>query len=136
MKRFMTFYFEMITFQHASPDVDRMLIGNKCDCESRRQISRANGERVTKDSNWNLDFYDVFTFFGRVQLATEYGIKLMEVSAKENIVSRIGSKTNRKTNECVVLFSCRMSMKPFLLLLAISKAEWNAQKFNQLYILI
>ncbi|VDP12354.1 unnamed protein product [Onchocerca flexuosa] len=49
--------------EHASSDVDRMIIGNKCDIEERRQVSRERGE----------------------QLAIEYGTKFMETSAKANI---------------------------------------------------
>ncbi|MCP9260353.1 RAB8A [Dirofilaria immitis] len=49
--------------EHASSDVDRMIIGNKCDVEERRQVSRERGE----------------------QLAIEYGTKFMETSAKANI---------------------------------------------------
>lgn len=32
--------------EHASSDVDRMIIGNKCDIEERRQVSRERGEQV------------------------------------------------------------------------------------------
>ncbi|VDN41034.1 unnamed protein product [Gongylonema pulchrum] len=49
--------------EHASSDVDRMIIGNKCDAEERRQVSRERGE----------------------QLAIEYGTKFLETSAKANI---------------------------------------------------
>ncbi|CAF2123051.1 unnamed protein product [Rotaria magnacalcarata] len=49
--------------EHASAEVERMLIGNKCDMQDKRQVSREKGEH----------------------LATEYGIKFMETSAKGNI---------------------------------------------------
>lgn len=49
--------------EHASSDVERMVLGNKCDMVDRRQVSRERGE----------------------QLAIEYGIKFMETSAKANI---------------------------------------------------
>jgi Ras-related protein Rab-8A len=49
--------------EHASSDVDRIIIGNKCDVDDRRQVSRERGE----------------------QLAIEYGTKFMETSAKANI---------------------------------------------------
>ncbi|CAF0802357.1 unnamed protein product [Didymodactylos carnosus] len=48
---------------HASADVERMLIGNKCDMADKRQVSRDKSD----------------------QLAMEYGIKFMETSAKANI---------------------------------------------------
>ncbi|CAF0736150.1 unnamed protein product [Rotaria sordida] len=49
--------------EHASAEVERMLIGNKCDMQDKRQVSREKGEH----------------------LAMEYGIKFMETSAKGNI---------------------------------------------------
>ena len=33
-------------FQHASAEVERMLIGNKCDMQDKRQVSRDKGEHV------------------------------------------------------------------------------------------
>uniref|UniRef100_A0A8C6SHI3 Ras-related protein Rab-13 n=1 Tax=Neogobius melanostomus TaxID=47308 RepID=A0A8C6SHI3_9GOBI len=44
-------------------DVERMVLGNKCDVNDKRQVSKEKGER----------------------LALEYGIKFMETSAKANI---------------------------------------------------
>jgi len=49
--------------EHASADVEKMILGNKCDMNDRRQVSRERGE----------------------QLAIEYGIKFMETSAKASI---------------------------------------------------
>lgn len=49
--------------EHASEDVERMLIGNKCDMEDKRLISEERGKKV----------------------AEENGIKFFETSAKENI---------------------------------------------------
>jgi len=49
--------------EHASEDVERMLIGNKCDMEDKRLISEERGRKV----------------------AEENGIKFFETSAKENI---------------------------------------------------
>ncbi|XP_064646007.1 ras-related protein Rab-8A-like isoform X1 [Lineus longissimus] len=51
------------TSQHASADVEKMVLGNKCDMNDRRQVSRERGE----------------------QLAVEYGIKFLETSAKASI---------------------------------------------------
>ncbi|CAJ0948682.1 unnamed protein product, partial [Mesorhabditis belari] len=48
--------------EHASQDVERMIIGNKCDMEDRRVVSRDRGQ----------------------QLSIEYGTKFMETSAKLN----------------------------------------------------
>lgn len=48
--------------EHASADVERMLIGNKCDMNDKRQVAKERGEK----------------------LAIEYGMKFMETSAKLN----------------------------------------------------
>ncbi|XP_053156706.1 ras-related protein Rab-8A isoform X1 [Hemicordylus capensis] len=49
--------------EHASPDVEKMILGNKCDMNHKRQVSREQGEK----------------------LAVSFGIKFMETSAKANI---------------------------------------------------
>lgn len=49
--------------EHASEDVERMLIGNKCDMDDKRLISEERGKNV----------------------ASENGIKFFETSAKDNI---------------------------------------------------
>ena len=56
--------------KHASSDVEKMVLGNKCDMEDRRLVSKERG----------------------TQLATEYGIKFMETSAKASInVEEVGT---------------------------------------------
>uniref|UniRef100_A0ABI7YYP9 small monomeric GTPase n=1 Tax=Felis catus TaxID=9685 RepID=A0ABI7YYP9_FELCA len=49
--------------EHASADVEKMILGNKCDVNDKRQVSKERGEK----------------------LALDYGIKFMETSAKANI---------------------------------------------------
>uniref|UniRef100_A0A8C1J5J2 small monomeric GTPase n=1 Tax=Cyprinus carpio TaxID=7962 RepID=A0A8C1J5J2_CYPCA len=49
--------------EHASADVEKMILGNKCDINEKRQVSKDRGEK----------------------LALEYSIKFMETSAKANI---------------------------------------------------
>lgn len=49
--------------ENASADVEKMLLGNKCELEEKRQVTREKGE----------------------QLAIEYGIKFIETSAKASI---------------------------------------------------
>ncbi|XP_030232290.1 ras-related protein Rab-8B isoform X1 [Gadus morhua] len=49
--------------EHASSDVERMILGNKCDMNDKRQVSRERGEK----------------------LAIDYGIKFLETSAKSGI---------------------------------------------------
>uniref|UniRef100_A0A158PP07 Ras-related protein Rab-8A n=1 Tax=Anisakis simplex TaxID=6269 RepID=A0A158PP07_ANISI len=84
--------------EHASSDVDRMIIGNKCDIEERRQVSRERGE----------------------QLAIEYGTKFLETSAKANInveeafftlARDIKLKTERATHQSTTQNSGRISME-------------------------
>lgn len=41
--RLILFFF----LQHASAEVERMLIGNKCDMQDKRQVSREKGEHVS-----------------------------------------------------------------------------------------
>ncbi|NXM54749.1 RAB10 protein, partial [Illadopsis cleaveri] len=48
---------------HANEDVERMLLGNKCDMEDKRVVPKAKGE----------------------QIAREHGIRFFETSAKANI---------------------------------------------------
>lgn len=49
--------------EHASADVEKMVLGNKCDMNDKRVVSKESGET----------------------LAVEYGIKFMETSAKASI---------------------------------------------------
>jgi len=49
--------------EHASSDVEKMVLGNKCDMNDRRQVTKEKGEA----------------------LAVEFGIKFMETSAKASI---------------------------------------------------
>ncbi|KAI0233469.1 Ras-related protein Rab-8A [Lamellibrachia satsuma] len=49
--------------EHASTDVEKMILGNKCDMNERRQVSKERGEA----------------------LAVEHGIKFVETSAKNSI---------------------------------------------------
>eukprot|EP01137_Pigoraptor_chileana_P004619 Opistho-2@46498 len=49
--------------QHAAEDVEKMILGNKCDIEDKRMVTKERGQK----------------------LADEYGIKFLETSAKANI---------------------------------------------------
>ncbi|MEQ2174668.1 Ras- protein Rab-8B, partial [Goodea atripinnis] len=49
--------------EHASADVEKMMLGNKCDMNDKRQVSKERGEK----------------------LAVDYGIKFLETSAKSSI---------------------------------------------------
>ncbi|MED6273785.1 Ras- protein Rab-8B [Characodon lateralis] len=49
--------------EHASSDVEKMILGNKCDMTDRRQVSKDRGEK----------------------LAIDYGVKFLETSAKSGL---------------------------------------------------
>lgn len=36
----------MFVLQHASADVEKMILGNKCDMNDKRQVSKERGEKV------------------------------------------------------------------------------------------
>ncbi|XP_052372597.1 LOW QUALITY PROTEIN: ras-related protein Rab-8B-like [Oncorhynchus keta] len=72
--------------EHASSDVERMILGNKCDMNDKRQVSKERGEK----------------------LAIDYGIKFLETSAKSSLnveesfftLGRdIMTRLNRKIND-------------------------------------
>lgn len=37
----------MFSTQHASADVEKMILGNKCDINEKRQVSKDRGEKVS-----------------------------------------------------------------------------------------
>ncbi|XP_037539457.1 ras-related protein Rab-8B [Nematolebias whitei] len=49
--------------EHASSDIEKMILGNKCDMTDRRQVSKDRGEK----------------------LAIDYGVKFLETSAKSGL---------------------------------------------------
>ncbi|XP_053393908.1 ras-related protein Rab-10-like [Mercenaria mercenaria] len=49
--------------EHANEDVEKMILGNKCDMEDKRQVSKDRGDAI----------------------AREHGIPFLETSAKANI---------------------------------------------------
>lgn len=72
--------------EHASSDVERMILGNKCDMNDKRQVSKERGEK----------------------LAIDYGIKFLETSAKTSInveesfitlAKDIMARLNKKMND-------------------------------------
>uniref|UniRef100_A0A8C4KSA0 small monomeric GTPase n=1 Tax=Equus asinus asinus TaxID=83772 RepID=A0A8C4KSA0_EQUAS len=65
--------------EHASADVEKMILGNKCDVNDKRQVSKERGEK----------------------LALDYGIKFMETSAKANInVENVSTGPCGETQAC------------------------------------
>lgn len=67
--------------EHANEDVERMILGNKCDMTDKRVVSKERGEAVSNDKI-NSIFCNNYKF---LQIAREYGIRFMETSAKANI---------------------------------------------------
>ncbi|CAL8070042.1 unnamed protein product [Orchesella dallaii] len=71
--------------EHANEDVEKMILGNKCDMDDNRQVQKERGDAI----------------------ALEHGIKFMETSAKNNInidrafhelAEAILNKTSRETS--------------------------------------
>ena len=44
-------FFNSFSFKHASPDVERLLVGNKADMESRRVVPKERGEQLGQQQN-------------------------------------------------------------------------------------
>ena len=42
----MYMYFVLMFLQHANEDVEKMILGNKCDMEDKRQVSKERGDTV------------------------------------------------------------------------------------------
>lgn len=40
------YYISLLLIQHASADVEKMVLGNKCDINDKRQVSKDRGEKV------------------------------------------------------------------------------------------
>lgn len=57
------YYYCNIFLQHANEDVEKMILGNKCDMEDKRVVNKTRGEGI----------------------AREHGISFLETSAKANI---------------------------------------------------
>ena len=49
---------DWLSLQHASSDVERMILGNKCDMNDKRQVSKERGEKVRAlNGDGALHFY-------------------------------------------------------------------------------
>ena len=62
--------------EHSTADVRRMIVGNKCDMDEKRQVSRDRGESVSHSSCASQR---------PLQLAIEHACKFIEASAKANV---------------------------------------------------
>lgn len=51
------------SFQHASSDVEKMILGNKCDMNDRRQVSKERGEKVR-----SLTSYKLLQYFTQIEI--------------------------------------------------------------------
>ena len=63
--------------QHASDDVEKMILANKCDMEDKRVVTKEQGQKARHCSR-KIAIHPV-------QLAAEFGVMFQETSAKENI---------------------------------------------------
>lgn len=89
-----TYIIGLFLLKHASSDVERMILGNKCDMNDKRQVSKARGEQVGIRASlttlilvisvYLLLVEDCKQLLVAVQLAVEYGVKFMETSAKSS----------------------------------------------------
>ena len=70
--------------EHASADVEKMILGNKCDMNDRRQVNRKYNANQIHISSEITTSFQVSKERGN-ELAIEYGIKFMETSAKASI---------------------------------------------------
>lgn len=61
-----------------------MILGNKCDVEDKRAVSKEKGEMVIINY-LNVWFLCNFSYGIWFQIAREHGIRFMETSAKANI---------------------------------------------------
>lgn len=80
--------------QHANEDVEKMILGNKCDMSDKRVVSKERGEAVSRSRNRSREqnkvekiiSESVYLFsLSLSQIAREHGIRFMETSAKSNI---------------------------------------------------
>ena len=81
-------YYSSQQWQHALPYVSVMILGNKCDLEDDREVSEERGRMVSSDE------YCKCVCHLHKQLAAEYGVTFMEVSAKTgHNVERVSTDT-------------------------------------------
>ncbi|ELW67098.1 Ras-related protein Rab-8A [Tupaia chinensis] len=71
--------------EHASADVEKMILGNKCDVNDKRQVSKERGEKLALDYGIKFMETSAKANINVENLALDYGIKFMETSAKANI---------------------------------------------------
>ena len=78
--------------KHASDDISRILVGNKCDLESQRQVSFEEGQ----------------------ELADHYNVRFMETSAKDskNVEQAFTLMTREIKNKVAVTQSNRTPAQP------------------------
>ncbi|XP_038640263.1 ras-related protein Rab-8-like isoform X3 [Scyliorhinus canicula] len=75
--------------EHASTDVERMILGNKCDVNEKRQVPKEQGEK----------------------LAIDYGIKFLETSAKSSINVEENENNSPENSEKVKIAAKRQSKR-------------------------
>merc|ERR1711953_748906 len=80
--------------EHASEDVERMLIGNKCDMEEKRMISKERGEKVAEENT--IKFYET-SAKDNVNIETAF------ITLAEDILNKQGPSQADQTRDGVDL---------------------------------
>ena len=79
--------------EHANEDVERMILGNKCDMEDKRVVSKERGDAIAKEHN----------------------IKFLETSAKVNLSYHVKASAEFYTEFC---FQTNINIEPAFIQLA------------------
>lgn len=83
----------LVSFQHANEDVERMLLGNKCDMEDKRVVPRAKGEQVS--GGQKLAYQSKLTFF-------RHPLSYLSSGSLVRYLSYVQALTLK----CLILFTC------------------------------
>lgn len=94
------------SFQHANEDVEKMILGNKCDMDDKRVVSKARGEGIAREHNIsfletsakaNINIEKAFTDLTLSILNKTPGREPTDIPEKINIDNR---KSDRLSNRC------------------------------------
>uniref|UniRef100_A0A3Q3VU11 Ras-related protein Rab-13 n=1 Tax=Mola mola TaxID=94237 RepID=A0A3Q3VU11_MOLML len=91
--------------ENASAGVSRMLLGNKCDIEAKRKVSRETGEKLAKDHS--IRFFETSAKSSinveEVSWTLTTDISLLIMSYRYCREVKITSSTAKKSSKCVLL---------------------------------
>lgn len=92
-------------FQHANEDVEKMILGNKCDMDDKRVVGKLRGEGIAREHNIsfletsakaNINIEKAFTDLTLSILNKTPGREPADVTEKINI----DRKSDRLSNRC------------------------------------